>query len=53
MNEVNNKNNKSISHKKKLHNLSKKTDKSNNKIPLYKAFNSNIKKMKALIPIIY
>ena len=44
MNEVNNKNNKSISHKKKLHNLSKKTDKSNNKIPLYKAFNSNIKK---------
>ena len=44
MNEINNKYSKSISHKKNLHHLPNKTDKPNNKIPLYKTFNSKIKK---------
>jgi hypothetical protein len=44
MNEINNKYSKSISHKKNLHHLPNKIDKPNNKIPLYKTFNSKIKK---------
>ena len=44
MNEINYRSYKSISHKKKLHNLSNKTDKSHYKIPLYKTFNSHVKK---------
>ena len=44
MNEINNKYSKSNCQKKKLHNLPNKADKPNNKIPLYKTFNSNIKK---------
>jgi len=44
MNEINNRSYKSISHKKKFHNVPNKTDKSHSKIPLYKTFNSHIKK---------
>ena len=44
MNEINKKSLKSISHKKKLGNLSKITDSSNNKIHIYKTFNSNTRK---------
>ena len=44
MNEIIYRSYKSISHKKKLHNLSNKTDKSHYKIPLYKTFNSHVKK---------